>query len=258
MRRPAAPPDLVLRYADGDEGVIDVRLPVVASPAPVVVILHGGFWKPEFDRIHTGSMAVALAAAGYLAVTPEYRRVRQPGGGWPGTMDDVAAALDALPALLAAAAPDPADLSRLVLVGHSAGGQLALWSARRASAGSGVIAVGGVVALAPVGDLATAALIDLDDGAVQDFLGGDVGEVPDRYLAADPTQLVPIGVRLVVLHGDADPYVPVAQSTAFVDAARAAGDDISFSLLTGEDHFALIDPLSTAWPKVVAAIGSFA
>ena len=126
MRRPSAPPDLVLRYAEGDEGVLDVRLPVVASPAPVVVLLHGGFWKPEFDRIHTGSMAVALAAAGYLVVTPEYRRVRQPGGGWPGTLDDVAAALDALPALLAAAAPDRADLPARERSARSAGHRVAV------------------------------------------------------------------------------------------------------------------------------------
>lgn len=269
MRRAAGAPDLVLRYDVGDENVIDVRFPVAGeaagngsapAPAPVVVILHGGFWKPEFDRVHTRSMADALVGAGYVVVMPEYRRVRQPGGGWPGTFEDVAMALDMLPSLMTAAAPDRTDLTRPVLVGHSAGGQLALWSAARSIARreAGALPVGGVVALAPVADLATAARIDLDEGAVQDVLGGEPGEVPERYAFADPTVLVPIGVRIAVLHGDADPYVPLEQSTAFVAAASAAGDDVQLTVLPGEDHFALIDPLSTAWPQVLATIRAFA
>ncbi len=268
MRRAATGPDLVLRYDVDPENVIDVRFPQVEAagangsappPAPVAVILHGGFWKPEFDRVHTRSMADALVGAGYVVVTPEYRRVRQPGGGWPGTFEDVALALDMLPSLLEEAEPGRADLSRgAVLIGHSAGGQLALWSANRSVArgDAGALPVGGVVALAPVADLTTGARIDLDDGAVQDVLGGDPAEVPERYAFADPSLLVPIGVRIAVLHGAADPYVPMQQSTAFVARATAAGDAVSFTELPGTDHFALIDPLSSAWPTVLAAIES--
>jgi acetyl esterase/lipase len=169
MTRSAAEPDLVLRYGDA-EHIIDVRLPAApdpaaTGPAPTVVILHGGFWRAPFDRVHTRPMADALTKAGFVTVTPEYRRTGQAGGGWPGTLEDVGAALDALPSLLAAATPGRADLSRVVLTGHSAGGQLALWAASRRAPEA--LRVSGVVALAPVADLVTADRIDLDDDAVR-------------------------------------------------------------------------------------------
>lgn len=260
MTRSASEPDLVLRYGDAAEQLIDVRLPAVPSgaatdPAPTVVILHGGFWRAPFDRVHTRPMADALTEAGFVTVTPEYRRTGQAGGGWPGTLEDVGAALDALPSLLAAAAPNRADLSRVVLTGHSAGGQLALWAASRPVAETP--RVSGVVALAPVADLVTADRIDLDDDAVRLLLGGSHAEFPDRYAYADPIQLVPIGVRIIVLHGTADPWVPLEQSQAFVAAAAAAGDDVTLTELLGQDHYALIDPLSPAWPQVLAALSSF-
>jgi len=260
MTRSANDPDLVLRYGDGPEQIIDVRLPAApdasaTGPAPTVVILHGGFWRAPFDRIHTRPMADGLAEAGFVAVTPEYRRTGQAGGGWPGTLDDVGAALDALPSLLEAAAPGRADLSHIVLTGHSAGGQLALWAASRRAAGA--LPVSGVVALAPVADLITADRTDLDDDAVRLLLGGSHDAVPDRYAAADPVQLVPIGVRLIVLHGTADPWVPLEQSQAFAAAAAGAGDDVVLTELPGQDHYALIDPLSPAWSQVLAAISSF-
>ncbi|MGH8836579.1 MAG: alpha/beta hydrolase family protein [Actinomycetes bacterium] len=261
MTRSANEPDLVLRYGDDAEHVIDVRLPAApdaaaAGPAPTVVILHGGFWRAPFDRIHTRPMADALTEVGFVTVTPEYRRTGQAGGGWPGTLEDVGAALDALPSLLSAAAPGRADLSRVVLTGHSAGGQLALWAASR-RVGSTALRVNGVVALAPVADLVTADRIDLDDDAVRLLLGGSHTAVPDRYAYADPVQLVPIGVRMIVLHGTADPWVPLEQSQAFVAAAASAGDDVVLTELPGQDHYALIDPLSAAWPQVLAALSSF-
>jgi acetyl esterase/lipase len=260
MTRSANEPDLVLRYGDDAEHIIDVRLPAApdpaaAVPAPTVVILHGGFWRAPFDRVHTRPMADALTRAGFVTVTPEYRRTGQAGGGWPGTLEDVGAALDALPSLLAAAAPGRADLSRVVLTGHSAGGQLALWAASRRAPEA--LRASGVVALAPVADLVTADRIDLDDDAVRLLLGGSRAAVPDRYAYADPVQLVPIGVRVIVLHGTADPWVPLEQSQAFVAAAAGAGDDVVLIELPGQDHYALIDPLSPAWPQVLAAMSSF-
>ena len=141
-----------------------------------------------------------------------------------------------------------------MLTGHSAGGQLALWAASRRAAGA--LPVSGVVALAPVADLITADRTDLDDDAVRLLLGGSHDAVPDRYAAADPVQLVPIGVRLIVLHGTADPWVPLEQSQAFAAAAAGAGDDVVLTELPGQDHYALIDPLSPAWSQVLAAIAS--
>ena len=137
LTRPAPPPDLVIRYGTGAEHVADVRLPkrrtgAAVRPAPLVLFLHGGFWRVAYDRSHTGPMAAALAAAGYAVCVPEFRRTGQPGGGWPGTFDDVAAAVDRSPTLVREAAglgviaDGPALLS-----GHSAGGHLALWAAGR-------------------------------------------------------------------------------------------------------------------------------
>ena len=132
LTRPAPPPDLVIRYGTGAEHVADVRLPkrrtgAAVRPAPLVLFLHGGFWRVAYDRSHTGPMAAALAAAGYAVCVPEFRRTGQPGGGWPGTFDDVAAAVDRSPALVReAAAPGVIADGPALLSGHSAGGHLAL------------------------------------------------------------------------------------------------------------------------------------
>ena len=145
LTRAARPPDQVLRYGPRHEQFADLRLPVwsdetESSPGsaaewrpewPVVIFLHGGFWRAAYDRTHAGPLAEALAAAGFAVCTPEYRRTGQPGGGWPGTFDDVAAAVDALPGLVAAAAGGRADLGRVVLAGHSAGGLVVLEAARK-------------------------------------------------------------------------------------------------------------------------------
>lgn len=139
LTRPAPPPDGTIRYGPGPDNIADVRLPSggglrgasAGSGQPLVVVLHGGFWRAAFDRKHVGPMAAALAAEGYLVCVPEFRRVGQAGGGWPGTFDDVAAAVDRLPLLVAAIAPGACDPGRLLLLGHSAGAHLALWAAGR-------------------------------------------------------------------------------------------------------------------------------
>ena len=154
LTRPAPPPDVTLSYGPGPYHVIDVRLPP-SSPAGLIVMLHGGFWREEYDRTHTGPMTSALAAAGYVVATPEFRRTGG-GGGWPGTFDDVAAALDAAPGLLA-----PYSSSPPVLVGNSAGGHLALWAATRLGARAR-----SVVSLAGCADLALCSRLGLDDGAM--------------------------------------------------------------------------------------------
>jgi acetyl esterase/lipase len=259
LDREASPPDLVVSYADRPDAVIDIRLPDHrADTGAVIVLWHGGFWRAEYDRVHTRPLADGLASLGAVVLTPEFRRTGQPGGGWPGTFDDVAAAMDAIPVALAAAGRDPD--SSVVLVGHSAGGHLAIWAAARhrqdpasawfAPAGP----VCGVVALAPVADLKLAARLDLDEGAVRVLLGGGAAEVPERFAAADPTRLLPVDVPVAVLHGTEDRQVPLEVGRAFADAAVAAGDDLRFDVLEGHEHFALIDPLSDAWPALRAAL----
>jgi acetyl esterase/lipase len=248
LTRPAAPPDHTLRYGDDPDQVIDLRRPAGGGPArPLVVVIHGGFWRAAYDRTHTGPLAADLAARGYPVAQLEYRRTGQPGGGWPGTFDDVAAGLAALPRLVTELVPELAAGQRPVLLGHSAGGQLALWWAGQPAA-----AVRSVVALAPVADLPAAHRADLGDGAVAGLLGGSPEQVPDRYRYAGPPPRPDIPVT--VIHGDQDLQVPVELSRRWVESARAAGGDVTLVEPPGVDHFALIDPVSASWQVVTRAI----
>jgi pimeloyl-ACP methyl ester carboxylesterase len=190
----------------------------------------------------------------------EYRRTGQPGGGWPGTFDDVAAGVARSPAAIAEALGTAAPVVRgsrdpgmpppaVVLLGHSAGGHLALWYAATQPG-----RVAGVVALAPVADLAQAYALGLDDGAVAELLGGGPDDVPERYAAADPTRRPALGVPTVLVHGDRDAQVPLALSRRYAPVARAAGADVTLTELPGVEHFGLIDPNSTAWPAVTSAL----
>lgn len=261
--RLAQQPDRVLRYAGHADGVVDVRLPPDRSAgalaaAAVVVLLHGGFWRAEWDRVHIRPLADGLAERGAVVLTPEYRRTGAPGGGWPGTFDDVAAALDAVPRLASEVGATAA--SGVTFVGHSAGGHLALWGAGRSRLPTASrwyapldYPVAGVVGLAAVGDLVWTADADLDDGAAVALVGGSTAQVPHRYALADPMRLLPLGVRLALLHGTVDRNVPVEMTRAFASAAEAAGDAVRLRILDGVEHFALIDPLSSAWREVVSA-----
>lgn len=269
LTRPAPSPDHVISYGPGPEQVADLWLPAQSGSRPggpggatLTVLLHGGFWKAAFDRMHARPMAAALAAEGYAVCVPEYRRTGQDGGGWPGTFDDVALAVDALPGLAAEAAPAAAAAGAPVLAGHSAGGHLALWAAARGRLPAGSrwhsgAAVGGVVALAAVSDLTGCAEQDLGGGAAALLMGGGPGEWPDRYALADPMLLLPgaapgaAPVRLV--HGEIDDIVPCGMSVAYAERVAGAGGDAGCAVLPGCGHFEVIDPLSGAWPQVLTA-----
>ncbi|WP_406279480.1 alpha/beta hydrolase [Embleya sp. NBC_00896] len=246
LTRPAAGPDRTLRYGPAADHVVDVWTPA-AEPRGLVVVVHGGYWRAEYDRVHTYPMCVALAAEGYTVASIEYRRAGQPGGGRPGTFADVAAALD----LLCGEATGP-----VVVVGHSAGGHLAAWAGLRHRLPAGGVGrlpepppLTGVVSLAGVLDLGAALALDLDDGAAAEFLG----EPSEEVLAhADPLRLTGTdvgGPRFVLLHGDADDLVPIELSRAF---AKASGTELR--VLPGIGHFEPIDPHSTAWPEVLRAV----
>jgi acetyl esterase/lipase len=233
LTRPAAPPDEVLRYGTAADQVADVRRPA-AAPAgrPLLVVVHGGFWRPEFDRAHLGPMTEALARAGWPTVAPEYRRI-------PGHPDlavaDVHAVLRAV-----AGRPDLTGGRRVLLAGHSAGGHLALQAA--ATAGP---EPAGVLALAPVADLRLGQALGLDGDAVAAFLGKDAGRRPDL----DPARLPAPAAPVRIVHGTADGIVPVELSRSYVRAHPAAELD-----LVPFGHFALIDPRSDAWPAVLGAL----
>jgi acetyl esterase/lipase len=236
-------PDVVVRYAAHDDGLVDVHLPPGSTTeAPLAVLLHGGFWKNAYDRRHTRAAASALAQEGFVVATPEYRRVGG-GGGWPTTGDDVDDAIAAIPGLL-----DGLGVSTtgLTVAGHSAGGHLALWLA------NGRHALDRVVALAPVADLRAAARDRLGGAATQALLGGEPEEAPEAYAAADPlTRLANHpACEVVVLHGDLDEDVPLTQSTALAWARPF----VDLRVLQGAGHFDVIDPTSHAWPAVVAAM----
>jgi acetyl esterase/lipase len=277
LTRPASPPDVVLRYGPGPDHVADLRLPAAAWPgqaadrglaasrpgqaaaAPLVIFLHGGFWRAAYDRTHTGPLAIALAAEGFAVCAPEYRRTGQAGGGWPGTFDDVATAVDAIPALAAEAADGRVDPDRPLLAGHSAGGHLALWAASRHRLPPGTpwampaSRFRGVVALAAVSDLILAHRQGLGNDAVAALMGGGPDARPRRFDLADPAGLLPVGTPVRLVHGQDDDIVPCNMSLDYAARARAAGDDAACAALPGVEHFALIDPLSRAWPEVAGA-----
>ncbi|MEV6691366.1 alpha/beta hydrolase [Micromonospora sp. NPDC051196] len=252
LSRPAPAPDLTVAYGEHPDQIADLRRPVGdGPPRPLVIVVHGGFWRVEYDRRHTDSLADAMARFGYPVAQLEYRRTGQPGGGWPGTLTDVRSGVSALPRLAAAALPGRVAPMPPILVGHSAGGHLALHTATRSPQD-----VGGVLALAPVSDLAEAYRLDLDSGAVAALLGGGPADVPDRYEVADLRVTAPPPTRTVVIHGTLDQQVPVGMSRAYVAAAQALGGDIHLVELPDCEHFGLIDPESPAWPQVTAAFRS--
>lgn len=206
-----------------------------------MVLLHGGFWRAEWDRHHLRPMAVALADAGIAVALPEYHRTGEPGGTWPGPGDDVAQALAAVRA--DDTLPDP-----VLLVGHSAGAHLAVWLLHRPEAAG----VRGVVSLAGCLDLRMVGALGLDDGAAHALMGGTAWlEAP--VLDADPCDLgaTPATVRLV--HGRHDELVPLEVSRSWLTRCGTKGRD-QLTVLEEADHFDLIDPESKAWPTVLEQI----
>jgi acetyl esterase/lipase len=217
-----------------------------------VVLIHGGWWRSLIGADHLAGVAADLATRGWTTWNIEYRRVGI-GGGYPFTLEDVAAAVDHLATL------SDLDLSRVVAVGHSAGGHLAAWAAGRAKLAAGspgadpVVGVSGVISLAGAVDLVSAARQRLGGGAAIEFLGGDPDQWPERYVVADPMAVVPIAAAVRAIHGRADEVVPIAQSAAYVEAARAGGQDAELVPVEG-DHMTVTDIASLAWPTVIKAL----
>lgn len=251
---PAEAPDATSAYGADPDQVVDFyapRGPGAGPGTPLVVVVHGGAWRAAYDRRHISPFAAFLAGRGFAVASVEYRRggAGEAAGRWPDTFDDIAAALDALPELAAVAVPG-ADPGRTVLTGHSAGGHLALWAAARHVLPAGSPwrlaqppPVRGVVALAPIADLATAAKLDVCGGAVAQLLGE---EYEARLPHADPVALLPTGVATTVVQGSADTEVPLAVAEGYADAATAAGEMPGFTLIDGVGHFPLIDPAAPA------------
>lgn len=233
-------PDRVIRYADGPTGIVDVYEPAAQDAGGgLVVLIHGGFWRAAYDRTHLRVLAAAIAATGSRVALPEYRRIGDDGGGWPGTLDDILEVVVSVPGHLGS------HLDDTVLVGHSAGGHLAMLAAQRAERPPR-----GVVSLAGVLDLAAAHRDGLSRGVVAELLAAR-GPTAEAIADADPmARSVPAGaVRLI--HGSDDTEVPPRYSVDY--AARDAR--VGLELLPGIDHYDLIDPRSSAFDSLLRAIG---
>ncbi len=259
-----------IRLAYGHEELQfgELCLPDQAGPHPTVILIHGGYWRARYKLELMNGIAEDLTKRGYAAWNIEYRRVGNPGGGWPGTLQDVARATDFLREL----APSYSlDVTKVVAIGHSAGGHLAFWLAARERipifaqnspiGGSQLpdendktgtpLALAGAISLAGVVDLEMAWRLHLSDDAVVEFLGGTIASVPERYAVASPAAMLPLGVPQVLIHGTSDDNVPVEVSRAYVKAARSVHDPITYIELEGVDHFDVIDPHSEAWGTTI-------
>jgi acetyl esterase/lipase len=237
-----APPRADARAAYGGDSnqVLDLRLPPGKRPRGLVISIHGGYWRAKYDLGYMGHLCAALTAKGIATANLEYRRVGNAGGGWPGTFADVRAAFQFL---LQSSRQYDFDLGRVVVIGHSAGGQLGLCLAAHETGVKAVIALAGVV------DLQRAYALHLSNDAVVEFLGGTPTEVADHYREADPMKLA-IGARQWLVHGAGDDVVPPAFSRDYVGTKQKAKEDARLMEIAGAGHFEVVDPRSGAWKDV--------
>jgi acetyl esterase/lipase len=260
---PPPPADSRVAYGSDPNQFIDLRFPsaqhagAIKSTCPLVLNIHGGFWRARYNLDHAGHLCAALSAQGLITANVEYRRVGNSGGGWPGTFADIRSALTFL---RQNAQRYTVDAQKILVIGHSAGGQLALSLAAHEPIVTRVISLAGVV------DLERAYQLHLSNDAVVEFLGGKPGEVPDHYREADPIRLS-IRAQQWLICGSADDIVPPAFSRDYVAAKqkRPGGsekgaekgsekEDAQLIEVPGAGHFDLIDPRSAAWKTVARTV----
>ena len=260
LSRPARPPDLTVGYGPRPDHLADVRLPPTGGPAPLLVVVHGGFWSAEWDRAHAGPQSEGLAEAGFVVATVEYHRAGMPGGGWPGTFDDLAAVADHVPGLVAAAAPGrvAADVAP-VLVGHSAGGHLALWAASRhrlptsrwhrptpvPRRGRAARRHGG-----PGRRRGAGSRRPRGTGAARRRAGRGAGPVRRGEPGAAAAAGGPDGVGA----RDGRPGGPGRMQPDVRPGCGRGRRRRGAARARGVGHFELVDPVSAAWPSVLAAV----
>jgi acetyl esterase/lipase len=248
------------RYGPDRSQRADLHLPSGSGPYPVVVLIHGGSWSARYGRIVMRGLVADLVRHGWAAWNIEYRRLGN-GGGWPATFADVAAAIDYLPRLDA-----PLDLDRVSVIGHSAGGHLALWAAGREQLPAD--APGALDGEPPVRlerAISQAGVCDLDGayrrwhgGAVHALMGGSPAQHPERYAAGDPMRLLPLRIPALLVHGTLDETVSVELSRSYERAARAGGGEVELVEIAGAAgrHRAHIDPRGEAWAAVMARLSA--
>lgn len=250
---PAAGTPVTHRYGSDSSQFGQLYTPPGTPRVGTVVLIHGGYWKSGYGLDLMTPLALDLVGRGWMTWNLEYRRVGN-GGGWPATFDDVAAGID----LLASSALG-VDTSKVIAIGHSAGGHLAAWAAGRHKLPAGApgasprVKLAGAVSLAGVLNLRSGFEQDLGGGAVEQLIGGTPSSQPTRYAQGDPIELLPVGVPVRCIHGRSDTTVPISQSESYVQAAKAAGDDATLTRISG-DHFTVIDPRSASWKTTLGEL----
>lgn len=235
------PADSRLRYGSHPTQFIDIRLPKTKGPHPVALNIHGGYWRNKYSLDHAGHLCAALTSKGIATANVEYRRVGDEGGGWPGTLEDIR---NAYRYIRQVAQEQSFDVDRCVVMGHSAGGQLALALASRELSMRGVVSLAGVV------DLQKAFELHLSNDAVVEFLGGKPSEVPEHYHEADPMQLDIPKITQWLVHGKDDDTVPPDFSRRYVEMKQKSGEDAHLLAIEKAGHFDVIDPRTEAWKQI--------
>jgi acetyl esterase/lipase len=249
------PEGKLVQYGRDPHQFAELRFPVGEGPFPLLFVIHGGFWLAAHDLHHISHLCAELTSRGIVTCSLEYRRIGQNGGGWPGTFLDVANGAQYFRRLMSR--DRRVDPGRAAVIGHSAGGHLALWLGGRHRLPKGSMLgwsekpwLTAAISLAGVADLRNVWDVDLGSGVVNRLIGGSPNQYPERYLEASPIELLPMGLRQILIHGREDDTVPIIQSERFVQRARAVGDNASLLSLDGVGHFELIDPESGAWDAV--------
>jgi acetyl esterase/lipase len=245
LSHPQPPPDERAAYGADPNQFLEVRLPRTKGPHSVLLNIHGGFWRAKYDLAHAGHLCEALRAAGVATFNIEYRRVGNAGGGWPGTFEDIRSAYRFI---RQEHSRFHLDLDRLVVMGHSAGGQLALCLAGHESSLHRTISLAGVV------DLKKALALHLSHDAVAEFLGGKPDAVPEHYREADPMELSIPKARQWLLQGSEDDTVPPEFSRHYVLQKKKAGESAELLEIPHAGHYDLIDPASGAFRHVKSAV----
>src|SRR5438270_4729711 len=236
---PAA--DVRLQYGSDPNQFGDLRLPKTKGPHPVAMMVHGGFWRAKYDLVHAGHLCDALTKSGVATWNLEYRRVGNSGGGWPGTFEDVSSGFAFLRQV---SKQHHLNENRVMVLGHSAGGELALCLAAHQRSLRGALSLAGVV------DLRRAWELHLSNDAVVEFLGGTPAEVPEHYREASPAERsIPHAVQRLV-HGTADDSVPYEISKNYADRKKKSGENAELITLPETGHFEIVDPGSIVWPKI--------
>jgi acetyl esterase/lipase len=238
---PAPPADARISYGTANQQFGDLRLPPGKGLHPVVINIHGGFWRNKYDLAHAGHLCAALTAKGLATWNLEYRRVGDEGGGWPGTFRDI---VDGYRFVGQISAKYSLDKSRVLIMGHSAGGHLALCLAGHEPSIRRVISLAGVIDLQQAWDR------HLSNNAVADFLGGPPQQVAEHYQEADPMRLDIRDAEQWLVHGTVDDVVPVDFSRNYYEYKKKRGENVYFVEIENAGHFEMIDPRSPAWGKI--------